>query len=88
MQLLGSLSLNQKLRIGPRSPLFYKLAFHYPYCFYTVSAELALQTMHMLQDTAVEFPDFKLISARPTEMSDPKTKLDGYELHLTKQAWK
>lgn len=53
-----------------------------------MSAELALQTMHMLQDTAVEFPDFKLISARPTEMSDLKTKLDGYELHLTKQAWK
>lgn len=36
MQLLGSLSLKQKLRTGPRSPLFYKLAFHYPYCFYCI----------------------------------------------------
>lgn len=36
MQLLGSLSLKQKLRTVPRSPLFYKLEFHYPYCFYCI----------------------------------------------------
>lgn len=42
----------------------------------------------MLQDTAVELPAFRPIPARLTEMSDPKPKLDRYELHLTKQAWK
>lgn len=89
MQLLRSLSLKQKLRTGPRRPLFYKLLFHYT--LFTVYSILCTQCkqnwlckLGKLQHTAVEFPDCRLISAQLTEMSDPKTKFDRYELHLTK----